>query len=312
MALIKTSNTPPFIKKSIKKPSLDSEGWIAQFRDRTEWVKEKQPLRYTLSNVLGNLTDDPIALACWMHEHGKKDTSVFYSDLAINNLIDSIGGAKVTTSTPLKPRHNKTAQKIRDYYSQKFLMISLRSQHKLANVPPGYPPRPLLSKFRIELMQYLVESKDNKEYTEDQIGMIYSLPRLYKEDQLLDKLREKYNVSAWKDKEPNALSVRKTLFYIDVHRKTNWHAATRRVSPDSGWVKRTPVYRKNKEFFNYWFHDENDRLYCIDLEMDHPFQRMWSRLIEFPLEVEGKIYKNHSRDGLNYYTFSNWEILEEF
>ena len=299
------------------KPSLGSEEWIAPPRRAglrlppaaasvrrlnealENVVKEKQPLRYTLSNVLGNQTDDPIALACWMHEHGKKNTSAFFLNLDINDLIDIGSVVEVPTSTSLKPRHNEAAQKIRDYYSQKFLMISLR----------GRDP---LSKFRIELMQYFVESKDNKEYTEEHIGMIYSLPRLYKEDQLLDKLREKYNVSAWKDKEPNALSVRKTLFYIDVHRKANWNSTTRRVSPDPGWVKRTPVYRKNKEFFNYWFYDENERLYCIDLEMDNPFQRMWSRLIEFPLEVEGKIYKNHSRDGLNYYTFSNWEILEEF
>jgi len=245
--------------------------------------------KYKLETESGKIID-PIALACWMYEHGKKDSSMFYiakHQTPEYNILES-----------LTPEYHKTAQKIRDYYSQKFLMLGLRSE--VYSTPRDKLGEPGLTKFRTELMRYFLDSKENYEYTDDQVGMIYSLPRLYKEDQLLDKLREKYNTSDWKNKEPHSKVVRKTLYYIDVNRKKNWHHT------------RATRYMKNEEFFNYWFHDENDRLYCIDLEMNNPFRCMWSRLIEFPLEVEGTIYKNTAKDKLNYYTFGNWEILEEF
>jgi len=266
--------------------------------------------QYQLKSFEGK-TIDPIALACWMYEHGKKDTRIFckvgppgleYPGPGRENSYD-----KDDILESLKPEYYKTAQEIRDYYSQKFLMLSLQSgtvkpHDELRRAGPTWgpewQPERQMTKFRTELIQYFVDSKDNYEYTENHLGMIYSLPRLYKEDQLLDKLREKYNVDSWRDKEPNSVVVRKTLYYIDVNRKKNWYRHEKRSQKD--------------EFLNYWFHDENDRLYCINLDMCHPFQRIWARLIEFSLEVEGKVYKNTNRDNLNYYTFGNWEILEEF
>ena len=264
--------------------------------------------QYQLTSFAGKIID-PIALACWMYEHGKTDTRIFCK----------IGPPGVEFPVPgeypynkddilesLKPKYYKTAQEIRDYYSQKFLMLSLQTgaieshstlRRSSPTWGPDWKPERQMTKFRTELIQYFVESKDNYEYTENHLGMIYSLPRLYKEDRLLDKFREKYNVSAWRQKEPNSIVVRKTLYYLDVNRKKNWH--------------RHGNGNRQDEFLNYWFHDENDRLYCIDLDMCHPFQRIWARLIEFPLEVEGKVYKNMNRDNLNYYTFGNWEILEE-
>ena len=241
--------------------------------------------RYQLKSFKGKIID-PIALACWMHEHGKKDGRIFYvqwhgdrkkflkeDPYNKNNILES-----------LKPKYYKTAQKIRDYYSQKFLMLGMGAKE--------------LTKFRTQLMRYFLDSKENYEYTEDQVGMLVTLPRMYKEDKLLDKLRENYNVSVWQQKESNSTVVRKTLYYIDVNRKKNWD--------------RYGNGRRQDEFFNYWFHDENDRLYCIDLEIANPFCHIWSRLIEFPLEIEGKVCQNSNRDNLNYYTFGSWEILEEF
>ena len=242
-------------------------------------VDKKPEYQYQLKTDADKIID-PIALACWMHEHGKKDGRIFYIGQGQapfpynkNNILEL-----------LTPEYYKTAQEIRDYYSQKFLMLGMGTKE--------------LTKFRTELMRYFLDSKENYEYTEDQVGMLVTLPRMYKEDKLLDKLRENYNVSEWREKEPNGTVVRKTLYYIDVNLKKNRYA-----SRAGKW---------QDEFFNYWFHDENDRLYCIDLDMDNPFCRIWSRLIEFPLEVEGKIYKNIAKDNLNYYTFGSWEIREEF
>jgi hypothetical protein len=258
--------------------------------------------QYQLKSFAGK-TIDPIALACWMYEHGKKDTRIFCKGFTVDHQAD----LKDDILESLKPEYYKTAQEIRDYYSQKFLMLSLQSgtvkphstlRRSSPTWGPEWQPERQMTKFRTELIQYFVDSKDNYEYTENHLGMIYSLPRLYKEDQLLDKLREKYNIDSWRDKEPNSIVVRKTLYYIDVNRKKNWY--------------RHGNGNRKDEFLNYWFHDENDRLYCIDLDMCHPFQRIWARLIEFSLEVEGKVHKNTNRDNLNYYTFGNWEILEEF
>ena len=242
-------------------------------------VDKKPDHRYQLKTDADKIID-PIALACWMHKHGKKDGRIFYIGQGQapypynkNNILEL-----------LTPEYYKTAQEIRDYYSQKFLMLGMGTKE--------------LTKFRTELMRYFLDSKENYEYTEDQVGMLVSLPRMYNEDQLLDKLRENYNVSVWRQKESNSTVVRKTLYYIDVNRKKNWD--------------RHGNGRRQDEFFNYWFHDENDRLYCIDLEIDNPFCHMWSRLIEFPLEIKGKVYQNTNRDNLNYYTFGSWEILEEF
>jgi hypothetical protein len=270
---------------------------ITPLADKDNIEPDSLRCKYKLKAKSGKIID-PIALACWMYEYGKKDTSIFsvFNSVPSRDTPPARHSKEHNILELLKSNHFETAQKIRDYYSQKFLMISMKSQHTFDGMPS-------LSKFRTELMQYFVESKNNQEYTDDQIGMIYSLPRLYNEDQLLDKLRENYNINAWRQKEPNGIIVRKTLFYIDVNRKRTWLRAP---------YARTHPSNRQDEFFNYWFHDENDRLYCIDLEMDNPFCRIWSRLIEFPMEVEGKIYKNTAKDNLNYYTFNNWEILEEF
>ena len=130
-------------------------------------------------------------------------------------------------------------------------------------------------------------------YTENHIGMISSLPRMYVEDQLLDRLRQDFNNSPWEEREIHAKATEVDLTFIDSHAK--------RAFRHNG--------RNKDEWLCYWCHDENDRLYMIELDYDNPFRNFWAKTIEHTFTIKGTPIKHRAKDDLNYYTLVDWQIL---
>lgn len=170
----------------------------------------------------------------------------------------------------------ETAVKIRNHFSGKLLLLQLA----------GKP----LTQYRSELLKFL--TKDCA-YAHEETGMIMSLPRLYEEDMFLDSLKENYNNTPWLASEPHGKEISTTLTFIDSHIKKAFRHS----------------FKQRDSWICYWCHDENDRLYMLEMDLDCPFRNFWQKTIEHPFPVKGLPIKHEAKDGLHYYTLTDWEIL---
>jgi hypothetical protein len=214
--------------------------------------------RYISSDI------DPVALSCWAHER---------KIILIESLYTNANERPIISNN-----QRKLATEIREYYGNKFLLMQLKGE--------------TLTKFRHELLGFLAQEDKNR-ISHNIIGMIATLPRLYNEDKLLDKLRKEYNNSPWHASEPHGRKITTTLTFIDSHTKKAFrHHGQSRI-----------------EWLCYWCHDENDRLYMLEMDLNCPFRNFWQKTIEHPFPVKGSPIKHEAKDGLQYYTLTDWEIL---
>ena len=229
------------------------------------------------------LNTDPIAVSCYMHDNRLTNyREVFsygagtYSEISVKRLVP------ITTLVlaASKDKYQKQAQEIRNYYSQKFTMMMMRSSNPHT-----------LTRFRKQLLEFLTFT-DN-EYTMDDVGMIASLPRMYKEDSILEDLKDCFNNSPWEEREPHAEEIELDLTYVDSHSKRAFrHSRT-----------------KKDTWLCYWCHDENDRLYMIEMDYSCPFRNFWADTIEHTFRIKGSPIKHEAKDGMRYYTLVDWQIL---
>jgi len=232
---------------------------------------------------------DPIACAVHMHDRPEWRDKLTppLTQLTLHSQsvpFDSFSGRSEfqQVAPMLRKRDVKKAGQIRDYFSKKFLMIQLSGEH--------------LSQYRQELMRMLTRNDDS--FTEEETGMIMSLPRLFIEDQFLDELKENYNNDPWIDT-TSERDVNRTLTYIGCHTKTSHR-----------YTAHTRYTRKN-EFTCNWFHDEDDRLYLIETDTDSPYRMIWQDLIQYAMDIKGDPVKCTKRDGMHYYELHNWFILNK-
>ena len=211
-----------------------------------------------------------------MYEHHIKN----YSDVFRGDSLQkfkTLGSLTTQVIAASNEKYQDQAKKIRTYYSNKFMVMSFRNEN--------------MTRFRKQLLEYLTFT-DN-EYTEDHIGMIASLPRMYAEDSIIEDLKDCFNNSPWLDEENNGKPAEIDLTFVDSH--------TKRAFRHTG--------RTRDEWMVYWCHDENDRLYMIEMDLDCPFRNYWSSTIEHTFRVQGTPIKHAAKDGLRYYTLVDWQIL---
>jgi len=219
---------------------------------------------------------DPIAISCYMYENRLSNyTEVFQS---LESSIFNTGFKDIGIFRPAnQPKYIQHAEKIRAYYGQKFMMLSMRKTH--------------MTRFRTQLFEYLTRA--DKSFTADHVGMIASLPRLYAEDSILETMRKNYNNTPWLASEPHGKEISTTLTFIDSHIKKAFRHS----------------FKHRDSWLCYWCHDENDRLYMLEMDLNCPFRNFWQKTIEHPFPVKGSPIKHEAKDGLHYYTLTDWEIL---
>ena len=226
------------------------------------------------------LNTDPIAVSCYMHDNRLTNyTEVFtYADL--DQSVKRLAPVTTLLLAATKDKYQKQAQEIRNYYSQKFTMMLMRSSNP-----------DTLTRFRKQLLEFLTFT-DN-EFTMDHVGMIASLPRMYKEDSILEDLKDCFNNSPWEAREPHGKEIELDLTYVDHHSK--------RAFRHAGRIK--------DEWLCYWCHDENDRLYMIEMDYSCPFRNFWANTIEHTFRIKGSPIKHEAKGGMRYYTLVDWQIL---
>jgi hypothetical protein len=163
------------------------------------------------------------------------------------------------------------ANKIRDYYSKKIMVIKLRGTN--------------LSKFREDLNKFIHSTE--YVYKKDMLPLIYRLPEFYEYDTAMDMLRKNLN-----DKiEPIQIKSR----FV-------------RTNKTLKFLKSFIVGRSGRKIKEFWFSDEHNNLVNIFLSKDNPLMNLFEKQLLNPITVTGDFVKMH-RDNYEYlrvekYSFS--------
>ena len=133
------------------------------------------------------------------------------------------------------------AEAIKDYYSKKLMWSSLKDSK--------------LSAYRTHLIGLLSQVKTT--LTKKEVGMIVTLPYFYAEDQVMDSIAKNYLVDNCPDVRPNLKKFQRELVYI--------HQTTR-------WVNK-------KKFIFYWFADDNNFVYNIQLDEGNLLRKFFEDMV---------------------------------
>lgn len=179
----------------------------------------------------------------------------------------------------VSPDDRALANEIRKYYSQKFVMVTLK-EGKMA----GY--REQISK--------LVNS-DGKVFKDEQIGPAYYLPKFYFYDLGLDEVKQSVNPNQNfnefnRNKTPSSLKLIENLVPLNkkLHRKT-----------------------KHKNNFEYWFKDKKlNAGVMISLQHDNPLLKLFEHFYfnSNELNIQGNFHRK-TLDQFEYFDVTNFEIV---
>lgn len=175
--------------------------------------------------------------------------------------------------------YNVHAVEIKEFYKNKMLMYSLKGV--------------LNTGFRRELLALLSEEKN--EYTSSELRQLSALPKMYYEDSVLDRVKEHCNTDNIPHIIPTPTDVLGQLTLLGSHTKRS---------------RRITAVGSDKEYFCYWFYDEQNRANLIEMDFNCPFRNIWAELIQHTLTVKG-MRTIHSRDQVNFYTWTRFEILDK-
>lgn len=162
------------------------------------------------------------------------------------------------------------ADVIRDYYSKKLMVITLRDQR--------------ISKFRKDLSTFI--HGDSKVVKEELMPIIYRLPEFYEYDTEFDLMVRDLN---------------KRFEYPD-----NSHAwsGTKILKP----IKKFVVKLRTNKFSEYWLKDQDDKPCKIEIPIENKLNHLWEHFFEQEsIPLQG-YFKHMERDGINFFHLKNWEI----
>ena len=162
------------------------------------------------------------------------------------------------------------AERIRDYYSKKLMVITLREQR--------------ISKFRKDLSTFV--HGDSKIVKEEMMPLIYRLPEFYDYDIAFDEMVRELN----------------TRFEFPEN-TTAW-SGTKFLKP----IKKFVVKLRTSRFSEYWLKDEDNKACKIEIPIENKLNHLWEHFFEQESVPLQGYFKHMERDGINYFHLKNWEI----
>lgn len=133
------------------------------------------------------------------------------------------------------------AEVIKEYYSKKLMWTTIKDSK--------------LSAYRIRLQQLLQHPKTI--LSKKEVGLFVTLPYFYEEDQVLDQIAKQYRIVNCPEVKLNLKKVQRELAYI--------HHTTR-------WVNK-------KKFIFYWFADDNQFVYNIQLDESNLLKKFFEHIV---------------------------------
>ena len=192
----------------------------------------------------------------------------------INNIVNpNDRPTKLTDSVLFKEiiqEDRDKAERIRDYYSKKLMVIILREQR--------------ISKFRKDLSTFV--HGNSKIVKEEMMPLIYRLPEFYEYDIGFDEMIRDLNTR------------------FEFPNQTDAWSGTKILKP----VKKFVVKLRTNKFSEYWLKDDDNKLCKIEIPIENKLNHLWEHFFEQEsVPLEG-LYKHMERDGINYFHLKNWEI----
>lgn len=161
------------------------------------------------------------------------------------------------------------AESLVSYYKSKLIVAKLRGDH--------------FTKFKTDLLQYLNDSPNK--ITSKFVGMIYKLPYFYQYDMQLIEIFGGEHTDL--EKAPNHLDRRDIkLSFIS--------------KADNG--------QKRARHYEYWFKDENNLRFLVEVEKHNPVRKLWEYSIQNGELSINSVFEKKRRDNLEFYVAKGWSI----
>ncbi len=191
----------------------------------------------------------------------------------INMLAPDSRPTKLTDSILFRKMIQQDRDKanvIRDYYSKKLMVITLREQR--------------MSKFRKDLSIFV--HSDSKIVKEEMMPLIYRLPEFYEYDIGFDDMVRELNTR------------------FEFPDNTHAWSGTKILKP----IKKFIVKLRTNKFSEYWLKDDDNKLCKIEIPIDNKLNHLWEHFFEQDSVPLVGLYKHMERDGISYFHLKNWEI----
>jgi len=225
--------------------------------------------------IFHKLDDDPIAISVHYSEPVWRVDQFPWAESPLHGFTSKT--ALVKTDPLLTDEHRSKAKIIRAYFRDKLMLAALNDTK--------------MSQFRKYLWSFL--DRDDTSYKVSELGIIQKLPLFYAEDQFLEKIRKDWNNTPRSKPRQNLDGKQHvTLTHI------------------GNFEKRTKLnFSSIRHCVSYWFHDEDDRLFNIILELGDPFMDIWNNMLDYPIDISGLVIENHRTTiDLHYCDFGNWKL----
>ena len=163
------------------------------------------------------------------------------------------------------------ANVIRDYYSKKIMMFTLKGQQ--------------LTSYRKDLNTFI--HGDCKIVKEEMMPLVYRLPEFYEYDVGIDEMFLELDTRF--EGSQIALSIIKTF------------------TP----VKKFTVKRKSRKFVEYWLKDEENKPYKIEIDSNNDLMHLWDyfydrgKFHEITLDT---VIRFSNRDSISHYKMIKWKL----
>ena len=162
------------------------------------------------------------------------------------------------------------ANVIRDYYSKKLMVITLRELR--------------MSKFRKDLSTFI--HGDSKVVKEELMPIIYRLPEFYDYDMGFDEMFRGLNKQ------------------FEHQPKLTIGGDSITLTP----LRKFIVKLRTNKFTEYWLKDSDDKAYKIEIPIDNKLNHLWEHFFEQDSIPLTGYLKHMERDGICYFHLKNWEI----
>jgi hypothetical protein len=176
----------------------------------------------------------------------------------------------------ITPEVTAQADAIRKFYTRQWFWTSLSG---------GRP----LSSFR-QRAHYLLESR-TREVLKKDIGIYVKLPWFYEEDMIYNEFKK-------------TLKTTSAIPTIS-HNKGRLHVTVTFLKTSNGWQGKRKLTR-------YWFKDDADYLYGIDLEMSNPLIELFDEAVRSQATCSFETFIQTDRiDQMYFYKLNQYKLLKE-
>jgi hypothetical protein len=213
---------------------------------------------------------DLLVMSCTIYRlrHAKYDDPATASKYKCLSLIDDNIQQYVTTVD------YDLADLIKEHFQQKLIILQLKAAQ--------------LTNFRSDLSKFLNSNWHTDPagvfiYPKTFVGLAYKLPYLYFYDLEMNKI---FGGDYFAIKGPTSLRGTKTLKHLTT------------ITP----------HRKYQNSIEFWFEDETGNRVMITLEKHNPLINVFDKMIEGPVEIEGK-FEMRMKDAMHYYHMPVWKCL---